>query len=430
MDHARDEGFEATQLLQQHAAIDDRNVISTEIHQAPSKFSSLFLQRVTKSFPTISVFSDKAKNIYNSVKEFNPVLKNGLETAESKIDEKVSTYHDVLVKVDSFGVRQLDKVEELVQSKPLENLKAVNKEKVLSCVNNVISERIVAPATNVISQRIVTPASTIISDKINQALTITERTVDNYVAVEKSETETKNEELRAATRVKNITSKVSKHVKNRVLTNLQHATIRLRPTEKVEELKAHTVDLIKYFNENIATQPKNLISTIKKKSAEKKEVVVNSSRKALDSVKTKASEVNKQITARISKNYLAISNVVFTNIHTIRLSERLSPYLLYASAFIPTLTVEYPSAQDKAETNHSQALASVEEKLHHIEVKANKHAFEIIVPLPSYSQVRLLLSQQTLKLAVERMLELIAKAQQHVVAKKKSNVVVVEVVDE
>lgn len=414
-----DKGFEATQH-------EDATIA---LPQSPSKFSSVFLQRVTKSFPTISLFSDKAKNIYNSVKELNPTLKNGLETAENKLDEKVSVYHDVLVKVDTFGVRQLDKVEELVQSKPLETLKSVNKEKVLTCVN----EKIVAPASNAISQRIVTPASSMISEKINKALTITERTVDNYVSLERSEDEAKNQELRAATRVKNITSKVSKHVKNRVLTNLQHATIRLRPQEKVEELKAHSVDLIKYFNENIASQPKNFVATVQKKSAEKKEAIVTNSRKALDSAKTKATDVKKQVTARISKEYLAISQLVFANSHVIRLSERLSPYLLYASAFIPSLNVEYPTPQDQAETNHSNALASVEEKLHHIELKVNKHddgssSYEIFVPLPSYSQVRLLLSQQTLKLAVERMLELIAKTQHKFAPVTKSNAV--EVADE
>eukprot|EP01102_Stenamoeba_stenopodia_P006749 TRINITY_DN1880_c0_g1_i1.p1 TRINITY_DN1880_c0_g1~~TRINITY_DN1880_c0_g1_i1.p1 ORF type:complete len:421 (+),score=126.05 TRINITY_DN1880_c0_g1_i1:244-1506(+) len=404
---------------------------STEVaQQSTSKFSSVFLQRVTKSFPTISVFSDKAKNIYNSVKELNPVIKTSLETAESKLDEKVSVYRDVLVKVDSFGVRQLDKVEELAQHNPLDSLKAVNKEQVFSTVNTVISEKIVAPTTTIISQRIVTPASSLISNKINQALTVTERTVNNYVHEEPTQSES---ELNASVRVKNLTTKVSKHVKNRVLTNLQNANLRLRPQQKVEELKAHSVDLIKYFNENIATQSKSFVVTVQKKSAEKKEAVVNNGRKAVDTVKTTANNVKKQVTTRISRDFLTLSNLVFENINTIRLSERLTPYLLYASSFVTRIR---PTNNENAKTtpDHAQALASVEQKLHHVELKINKHAdgsssFEIFVPLPSYSQIRLLISQQTLKLAVERMLELIAKAQ-HNLSTKKSTVVVEDVSDD
>jgi hypothetical protein len=368
---------------------------------SPSRFS--FFSRVSKTFPVVTTLSGRAAEIYNNVKNLNPTLKSSLNSAESTLDGKLRAYEDLLVKVDAFGTRQFDKVEELAQTHSLEALKP-------SSLSQIFADKLVAPA------------STVLSQKIDKALTFTERAVNSYVpnssddAIPEEKNTTENTAAAPVTRVKALATRVSSHVKNTVAANLQNsANIRVRSAQQVEQLKTHSVDLIKYFNEQIAVQPTKLVHKLQEESGKKLEKGLEVYSTVTDAVKRETNQVKKRLSVARNQAQATVSRLISENLSAISVSQKLQPYLLYVDNFLPSFLSLATRYSSSSTAPSGEATTTVEEKIVNAEAESTQHVnispLGIALPLPSVTQLKSLLSQRTLKTSVERMLELIAKPQ-------------------
>lgn len=381
---------------------------------SPSRFT--FFSRVTKSFPAINTLSGRATEFYNSVKNLSPTIKTGLDTVESTLDKQLAAHEDILVKVDAFGTRQFEKVEELVHSHPLETLKP-------SALTQTLTDRVVAPASSALSQ------------KLDVALAYTERKVDAIVGPEPAAEYAATTDAATTVqpthseRLKTITSRVSNHVKSTVVTSLNNNTIRIRSAQQVKQLKANSVDLIKYFHEQIAVvSPSSVKAKLQEESGRQLERGLTAYNTASNVVKQGADRASARVAAARERANATMSRLVSQNLKAVSLSEKLQPYLLYANTLIPSVrsflaaklaSVTQKKTKSESENPETEAeladpFRTIGDKIAHAEFKINTHtdgsnSLEISVPLPSVTQLKFLLSQHTLKLAVERMLELIAK---------------------
>jgi len=290
------------------------------------RFSSNFFARVTKTFPTVGIISDKAAFIYNNVKESNRLLKNGLETAENKIN----TYHHLLEKVDDFGVRQLQKVEDIAQSKP---------------INAIKNSAVLSQAKSILSNKIITPTRSVLSNQLDHAITLSEQTVDKYVEKEVVEDNNNNNNApipSKAIRAQQLTIRVSKHLKNKALNAIKNSSLKIRTEQQIEQFKVHSVDLIKYYRDNIVEKRNVLVGKAKESAANQVTKARERASQVIKAVEHKYSEAKAATQEKIDNTKkrvrdrasLAYENIT-ENHYFASFTRTMFPYASLAYSYIP-----------------------------------------------------------------------------------------------
>jgi perilipin-2 len=228
---------------------------SFENPQQMDNASQSFLGRVM-SYPTVSSMLDTAKGYYSNAKDSSYIVKKGCETLEYNIEGTMkyvvnpvlenNLAKPLIATADSFGCKQLDKLEKLSE----EYQPSINalKEKANSIAESSI--KTVEPIDQYLK-------SSYLAKPLNVAMDITENIVDRYIPEKKQEEKKNATDDTSATTTEETTispgpifrsGKVAKRLQQEAMTKLSNLSLRDKDTLSNYH---YIVDLIQYAAKNL-----------------------------------------------------------------------------------------------------------------------------------------------------------------------------------
>lgn len=233
----------------------------TQTSNTEQENHSQFVKRILNYSPVTNMW-ETAKNYYSSAKEKNTLIKKGLETVETNVEQTIKwvapriepVLTSELVKkygtaVDELGCKGLDQVEQKIETTKnvvsTLKLKASNAAETSKQTLETQMERIEGQITPV-DQYL---KNSVIALPINVALDVTEKVCDRFLP----EIKTKEDEKKPGVSLPSPgpifrTTKLSKRLQRQAFSKM--TDLKMRSTDSLKSM-SHVVDLIQYAAENL-----------------------------------------------------------------------------------------------------------------------------------------------------------------------------------
>ncbi|KJE94752.1 hypothetical protein CAOG_05341 [Capsaspora owczarzaki ATCC 30864] len=249
--------------------------MSAESAATPAASAWTLIARVT-SLPVVHSAVDKMTGIYENTKSSSDYVKRTLESVEGSValaaaaaKPLIQPFEPTLRGIDTFGCRQLDRLEETLPiiRKPTDEIVADSRKLVEDAVTQGKHRLEVLRDTNekLVKDVVRAVVDERVKPRVEHLLTTTEKTVDFYLPNNASAASAADEaEVETLTRVQKLSTKVQRRLYSRAMTQIKD--VQLRSQQSLESFK-FTVDLIQYAQENIDLQAGRIRSTIAKGKA-------------------------------------------------------------------------------------------------------------------------------------------------------------------